>query len=110
MLEASKEEVLEELRQRVKGPETEINVIDMGLVYEVNLEDDRISVDLTAPSRESPQTGQVAAEVETVLRSAFEVNVEVNIVWDPPWDPQMITEEGLEALQKEKKGSLRFLN
>lgn len=93
------EEVLEVLRQRVVDPELGMNIVDLGLVYDVSIEGDRISVDMTLTTPGCPLAGTLAAQVEEVLRRSFEgYDVDVNLVFDPPWSPERMSEEARRAL------------
>jgi metal-sulfur cluster biosynthetic enzyme len=86
--------VREVLQERVFDPELGINVVDLGLIYDVQVGADGISVDMTLTSPGCPLAGTLAAQVEEVLRQAFEgYEVEVSLVWDPPWTPEMMSEE-----------------
>jgi metal-sulfur cluster biosynthetic enzyme len=87
--------VREVLRQ-VIDPELGLNVVDLGLIYNIDVsdEDKKISVDMTLTAPGCPLAGTIAAEVEMAIRQAFEgYDVEVNIVWYPPWSPEMMSEE-----------------
>lgn len=86
--------VREVLRERVYDPELGINVVDLGLIYDVLVEGDRILVDMTLTSPGCPLAGTLATQVEEALRQAFAGHdVEVSLVWDPPWSPEMMSEE-----------------
>lgn len=86
--------VREVLQERVFDPELGMNVVDLGLIYDVQVGADSISVDMTLTSPGCPLAGTLAAQVEEVLRQAFEgYDVEVSLVWEPPWTPEMMSEE-----------------
>ncbi len=86
--------VREVLRERVTDPESGINVVDLGLIYDVHSGDGSISVDMTLTSPASPMAGELPGEVEAVLRDAFpDHDVEVSVVWEPPWGPERMSEE-----------------
>ena len=95
----TKAEVLEVLRQRVIDPELGINVVDLGLIYDVAVDEQRISVDMTLTVPGCPLAGTMLAEAEEALRSAFEgYDIEVNLVFNPPWSPERMSEEAKRAL------------
>jgi len=103
---------LEEVRQRVAqalkevyDPEIPVNVYDLGLVYQIDVEESgggysiRIVMGVTTPF--CPVTSLIAWEVERVVRErvpeAKEVSVELTL--DPPWTPERVTPEGREQLK-----------
>lgn len=82
-----KEQVLKALRS-VYDPEIPVNIVDLGLIYEIAIEPDgeaRIRMTLTAPS--CPVAGTLPGQVETAARAVPGITgVKMELVWDPPWD------------------------
>lgn len=92
------EQVFAALRE-CYDPEIPINIVDLGLVYGVGIEDGKVSVDLTLTSIGCPLAGLLVQQVTDAVRSVEGVvEAEVNLVWSPPWTPQMATEEGKQQL------------
>jgi metal-sulfur cluster biosynthetic enzyme len=89
----SEGDVLAVLRQ-VLDPELGINVVDLGLVYDVAVEPDRVAVALTMTSPACPLGGQLKSEAEAALRRAAPgvAEVAVTLVLDPPWHPALMSE------------------
>jgi len=86
--------VREVLREKVIDPELGVNVVDLGLIYDVDISEGKISVDMTLTTPGCPLAGTLAAQVEEALRQAFEgYEVEVSLVWEPRWTPEMMSEE-----------------
>lgn len=92
--------------KEVYDPEIPVNVYDLGLVYEITVEESkpgkyhaRIVMTLTALG--CPVAGQIAAFAEEAVREMVpEIeDVEVEITFDPPWSPEYVTEEGRELLK-----------
>jgi metal-sulfur cluster biosynthetic enzyme len=85
---ASVEAVLEALRL-VIDPELGLNVVDLGLVYSVDIQDGRVSVTMTMTSPACPLGEAITAEAEASIRQKVPglTSVAVRLVWDPPWDP-----------------------
>ncbi|HWR82368.1 MAG TPA: metal-sulfur cluster assembly factor [Candidatus Deferrimicrobium sp.] len=89
MTSPSKEDVLAALRP-VQDPEIGLGVVDLGLVYDVNIEPDgKVQVKMTLTTPACPygeiligQAHQAVAELDGVTE------VEISLVWDPPWDPK----------------------
>jgi len=84
----------------VIDPEVEINIVDMGLVYKVVYDgDNKIDITMTLSTPACPIGDAIMLNVkEAVLDifANFEVNVE--LVFDPPWSPDMVSEEGKKIL------------
>lgn len=95
---ARQDEVLEALRD-VVDPELGINVVDLGLVYGVNLDDDGVAtIDMTLTSAACPLTDVIEEQAADALEGVVS-EFHINWVWLPPWGPDKITEEGREQLR-----------
>ncbi|WP_266202978.1 metal-sulfur cluster assembly factor [Pontibacter kalidii] len=93
-------EVYEALKYII-DPEVGINIVDLGLVYEVSLtEEGVLAVDLTLTTPGCPMSGTILTATEQILLKRFpSLDVKVNLVWSPPWSTEMITEEGMRQLE-----------
>jgi metal-sulfur cluster biosynthetic enzyme len=92
------EDVLEALRD-VVDPELGVNVVDLGLVYDVHLETDRsLTIDMTLTSAACPLTDVIEDQAATAL-DGLVPGFTINWVWLPPWGPEKITEDGREQLR-----------
>ncbi len=79
------------LRERVLEPELGANIVDLGLVYDVQVVDSCVSVDMALINPDRSYAGELAGQVEAVLREVFEgLEVEVSLVCEPPWTPDMM--------------------
>ena len=91
--EALREKVIAQLRT-VYDPEIPVDIYQLGLIYRVEVDDAgavQIQMTLTAPM--CPVAEELPIEVETRVRSVEGVtSVQVELVWDPPWDPDMMSE------------------
>ena len=77
--------------RRVKDPEIGLNIVDLGLVYDVALDGADVNVDMSLTSPGCPAGPQILHEVEEQLRTLPGVGgVNVNLVWSPPWTPERI--------------------
>lgn len=93
-------ENLEEAMRDVVDPELGINVVDLGLVYGLRLEEDTAVVDMTLTSPACPLTDVIEDQSRNVLvRSGLVDEMKINWVWNPPWGPDKITEDGREQLR-----------
>ena len=82
--------------KQVEDPELGVNVVDLGLLYGVNVADDgKVVLDMTLTSMGCPLTEQILGDARAALEPLDGVSqVDVNWVWDPPWSPDSMTEEG----------------
>jgi len=80
--------------QTVYDPEIPINIWEVGLIYEVNVNDDgKAHVLMTLTSPNCPVAESLPNDVKTVVAAVEGVSeAEVEITWDPPWDPEMMSE------------------
>lgn len=78
--------------RKVKDPELNLNVVDLGLIYNVTVEDDnKIVVDMSLTSPGCPAGPQIMADVERTLQALPGAGkVVVNLVWEPYWTPERI--------------------
>ena len=108
------EEVVREALRDCYDPEVPCNIVDLGLVYRVEVAPDpdapgagivgvpprhRVRIELTLTSKGCPAHSQIIAQIEGRL-SAFETisGATVDLVWEPAWSPQRISTEGRKAL------------
>ena len=90
---------IEEALKDVVDPELGINVVDLGLVYDLNFEDDdSLTIDMTLTSAACPLTDVIEDQTQTALEGLVDRWV-INWVWIPPWGMEMITEDGRDQLR-----------
>jgi len=91
-------DVLEALRD-VVDPELGVNVVDLGLIYGVDLDDNRVAtVDMTLTSAACPLTDVIEEQAAEALKDVV-TDFRINWVWMPPWGPEHITDDGREQLR-----------
>ncbi|MBN1174341.1 MAG: metal-sulfur cluster assembly factor [Micromonosporaceae bacterium] len=84
----------------VIDPEIGINVVDLGLVYDVRVEEDSVAVDMTLTSPACPDADVLREQVYQALGDlGLEITICVTWVWKPAWGPQRITSDGREQLR-----------
>lgn len=77
--------------RRVKDPELNLNIVDLGLVYDIVVEGADVRIDMSLTSPGCPSGPEIMGEAEKELRTLPGVgNVTVNLVWSPPWTPERI--------------------
>ncbi|MFF0544190.1 metal-sulfur cluster assembly factor [Nocardia thailandica] len=94
-------EDLEEAMRDVVDPELGINVVDLGLVYGMQVDADNVAtLDMTLTSAACPLTDVIEDQSRNALvRSGLVEDLKINWVWMPPWGPDKITEDGREQLR-----------
>ena len=86
------DKIVEKLKS-VFDPEIPVDIYELGLIYDVRIENKKISLDMTLPSPHCPVAESLPMEVRRAVESIPEVEeVEVKIVWDPPWDKTKMSE------------------
>lgn len=91
---ATEEMVLEALRENVIDPEIGINVVDLGLVYGVDVQDATVEVTMTLTTPMCPLGPYIDSEVKSALSDVPGIEEsKVNLVWTPPWDPSKMSED-----------------
>lgn len=94
----TKEDVLEALR-KVYDPEIPINVVDLGLIYDVQVDGDTVRVKMTLTARGCPMAGFISENVKKKLEEMEGIKkADVEVVWDPPWTPERLTQEAKKTL------------
>ena len=92
-------EDIEEALKDVVDPELGINVVDLGLIYGLHLEDDdSLTIDMTLTSAACPLTDVIEDQTGTALEGLV-TDWRINWVWMPPWGPDKITDDGREQLR-----------
>ncbi len=92
--EETKKHILELLKS-VMDPEIELNIVDLGLIYNLEIEDKKINIDMTLSTPACPLGDAIVINVKETLKQHYpDYEVNVNVVFDPPWNPSLISEEG----------------
>ncbi|GAA2247077.1 metal-sulfur cluster assembly factor [Rarobacter faecitabidus] len=90
---------IEEALKDVIDPELGINVVDLGLLYGLDVdEDNRALIDMTLTSAACPLTDVIEDQARTALSEVVS-DLEINWVWMPPWGPEKITPDGRDQLR-----------
>ena len=95
---ATKEEVFEVL-QTCYDPEIPVNIVDLGLIYGVEINEDKVNVKMTLTAPGCGMGAMIANEAQEKIQGLPGVSeATVDLVWDPPWDPSRISEEAKQKL------------
>lgn len=93
------EESVYEAIKEIIDPEIGINIVDMGLIYEVDINDTIIDITMTLTSPGCPAGGQLVNGTQQVAKQLDGVEeVNVSVVWTPRWTPEMMSEEAKDEL------------
>jgi metal-sulfur cluster biosynthetic enzyme len=95
-------EDIEEALRDVVDPELGINIVDLGLVYDLHVDAENIAtIDMTLTSAACPLTEMIEEQVSAALvgEAALVDDFRINWVWLPPWGPEKITEDGREQMR-----------
>lgn len=88
---AVSEEVIRRALRAVKDPELNLSIVDLGLIYDVGVEDGKVTISMTLTSPGCPSGPEILSETEEVVRGLEGVNdVKVELVWEPFWTPERI--------------------
>lgn len=88
------EEKVRETLREVMDPEVNMNIVDLGLVYGVKITGDKLRVDLTMTTQACPMGEMIIDEARYALKEIAPdgVEIDINLVWEPPWVPAMMSE------------------
>ncbi|MFP6679786.1 MAG: iron-sulfur cluster assembly protein [Dehalococcoidia bacterium] len=94
----TKDEVIEALKE-VYDPEIPVNIVDLGLIYDIEVSDGEVAIEMTLTAQGCGMGPYIAQQAEWRIAEIPGVeDVEVELVWDPPWSPELITEDGKRLL------------
>ena len=96
-----KEQVINQIKQ-IFDPEIPVNIWDLGLVYNIDVQENDVGVKMSLTSPACPSAKQIPDMVRSRILTIPGVSrVNVEIVWEPQWNPSMISEEGKKILKLE---------
>jgi metal-sulfur cluster biosynthetic enzyme len=98
------EEIYGQLKQ-VYDPEIPVNIVDLGLIYDVAVDGGTATVRMTLTSQSCPEAKTLPDIVKRRCETVKGIeSTRVEVVWNPPWTPQRISEEGRKVLGIEDEG------
>jgi len=105
------QQVLDSLKQCM-DPEIPINVVDMGLIYGVNVTDDnKVDIKMTMTTRGCPLHDTLVSDVKRYVNKVPGVSaINVEIVWEPAWTPEKMSEEGKKLINYGKQKTITPIN
>jgi metal-sulfur cluster biosynthetic enzyme len=88
------EDVVRENLRTVVDPELGVNIVDLGLIYGIEIKESNVDVKMTLTSPACPLGAVIQAQVNTAVKKLPWVqNVKVDLVWSPRWDPRVMASE-----------------
>lgn len=82
----TKDDIINELK-KIYDPEIPVNIWDMGLIYDIDIQQDNVVIKMTFTSPTCPMMEELLEQVRMASQAvAGDVPVRVDLVWDPPWD------------------------
>jgi metal-sulfur cluster biosynthetic enzyme len=89
------EETVMDALKTVDDPELMLPLVELGLIYGVDIQGNDVAVTMTLTTPACPMNQYIGAQVEEALREQVPdvQNIGVNIVWSPPWNPNMMSED-----------------
>ena len=93
---------IREALRHVVDPEIGVNIVDLGLVYRIVVEGERARIAMTMTSPACPLADYLKDLVTSAIRQHVPdvVDVDINIEWEPPWDPDMMSDEARRQLDE----------
>lgn len=106
MMHALSQESVREALQHVIDPEVGVNIVDLGLVYRIEVMDKRVEVDMTMTSAACPLGAQLQEEAQAAIRRHLPEaeSIAVQLVWGPPWTPERMSPRARRQLGWPTKG------
>ena len=87
-----KEKVIAEIK-KIYDPEIPVNIYELGLIYDISIKDNDVSVKMTLTTPNCPVAESLPKEVKDSILQIKEVKkVDLDLVWEPPWDKSMMSE------------------
>lgn len=88
------EEAVRDALRSVNDPEVGMNIVELGLIYGVELAPGKIRIDMTMTTPSCPMGAMITDEARAALKAlAPDAEIDVQLVWEPPWDSSMMSAE-----------------
>lgn len=95
------ESSIRQVLSQIIDPEVGASIVDMGLIYGIQITPDEVTIDMTMTSPACPMAGMILDDIEQTLHHYLpqDIRSKVNVVWDPPWDPSRMSPQLRERFQ-----------
>ena len=91
-------EIVRMLLRQVVDPELGMNIIDLGLIYDIAIENNQVRILLTMTSAACPLAGVITDDVRTILSPLGFDHIDIQLTFDPPWSPDKMTADARQQL------------
>lgn len=103
-MSVTREQIIEELK-KVYDPEIPVNIWDLGLIYDISINDKQIVVEMTFTSPTCPMMEDILDQVKTNIETVADgVPVDIKLVWEPAWDLSRMSEAARIELDLTEQG------
>jgi len=94
------EEQIRETLKQIFDPEIGINIVDLGLVYNIEIKPTEVYIQLTMTSPACPLHGVITRKMDQILRQVFPDlgSMTIEMVWEPSWKPEMMSDAAKKQL------------
>lgn len=92
------EEAVKNALMNVYDPELPVSIVDLGLIYDTKISGNNVNLKMTLTTPGCSMGSMIAGQAEMALKEIGADNVLIEIIWDPPWNPDMMTDEAKEKL------------
>lgn len=93
----TEDRVMDALRT-IYDPELPVNIVDLGLIYDVNINGRNVNIKMSLTTPGCGMGAMIAKQAEMAIKPLGVKNVFIDIVWDPPWNPDMMSDEAKQRL------------
>ena len=87
------EDNIVEALKNIMDPELPVSIVDLGLIYNVETADNNINIKMTLTTPRCSMGSAISRQIENTLYALGAKNVIIEILWDPPWNPNMMSDE-----------------
>ena len=88
----TKEKIIEEIR-KIYDPELPVNIYELGLIYDIEVNENKVKIKMTLTTPNCPVAESLPKEVKDGAMQVEEIDdVDLELVWDPPWNKDMMSE------------------
>jgi metal-sulfur cluster biosynthetic enzyme len=94
----TQEDLVIEVLKECYDPEIPLNIVDLGLVYDVKVLPDAVTIQMSMTSPQCPSHVSIREDVKMKLEEAGFPNPKIDLVWEPAWSPHRISEAGKKKL------------
>lgn len=89
------------LLEYIIDPELGVDIVNLGLIYSVESDSSNIRVLMTMTTPSCPMHGYLLKQAENIIKQHYPwMNVSIELVWDPPWDPSMMSEKAKQLFKQ----------